>query len=97
MLERQYLVCYDISDNKKRTRFFEHLKDLGLEPVQKSVMWGFLRPADVKALQVYGRKELEKPDDRLIITPVRFDNLSPDSLQGYLAPFHSEPRSHAVL
>ena len=32
----KYLVCYDIVDNKRRKRFSDALKDLGMVPMQKS-------------------------------------------------------------
>ena len=36
----QIIVSYDISNTKKRNKFFEELKDLGLISIQKSVFWG---------------------------------------------------------
>ena len=37
----RYLVCYDIVDNKKRKKFADFLKDLGLIPLQKSVFYRY--------------------------------------------------------
>ena len=31
----KYLVCYDISNTRTRSKFFDFLKDLGLTPIQK--------------------------------------------------------------
>lgn len=30
----KYLVCYDISNTRTRSKFFDFLKDLGLTPIQ---------------------------------------------------------------
>ena len=38
----KYLVCYDISNTRTRSKFFDFLKDLGLTPIQKSVFFGDL-------------------------------------------------------
>ena len=38
----QIIVSYDISNTKKRTKFFEELKDIGLIPIQKSLFWGYV-------------------------------------------------------
>ena len=43
----KYLVCYDIVDNKRRKRFSDALKDLGMVPMQKSVFYGDLKGAEV--------------------------------------------------
>lgn len=39
----KYLVCYDISNTRTRSKFFDFLKDLGLTPIQKSVFFGDLK------------------------------------------------------
>lgn len=44
-----YLIAYDIEDNKSRRRLFKSLKDLGLKPIQKSVFWGELNRAEFSA------------------------------------------------
>ena len=35
-----FLICYDIPNTPKRTKFAEMLKDLGLVALQKSVFYG---------------------------------------------------------
>ena len=62
-----YLICYDISDNKRRNKLFECLKDLGLESLQESVFYGFLKHPEYKGLKAFIRRTLKKPDDKCLI------------------------------
>ena len=55
----KYLVCYDISNTRTRSKFFDFLKDLGLTPIQKSVFFGDLKTPEVRSL---------KPENRGIYT-----------------------------
>ena len=36
-----FLICYDIPNTPKRTKFAEMLKDLGLVALQKYMLWTF--------------------------------------------------------
>lgn len=47
----KYLVCYDISNTRTRSKFFDFLKDLGLTPIQKSVFFGDLKTPEVRSLK----------------------------------------------
>ena len=63
MVYRQTIVSYDIEDNKTRTRLRKDLIALGLVPVQKSVLWGYLNATEEKAvLGVLGKLGLDKDD-----------------------------------
>ncbi len=59
IVNSEVLVCYDISDDKKRDKFFERMKDLGLLNIQNSVFWGYLNAAEERAVL----KELQKHTD----------------------------------
>ena len=50
-LYSKYLICYDIENNKTRTKFFEKMKDFGLQPIQKSVFYGFLNQAEYNSVR----------------------------------------------
>ncbi len=39
----RYLICYDISDDKQRTRIAKRLRQLGMKRLQKSVFIGTLK------------------------------------------------------
>ena len=67
----KYLVCYDIADNKQRTKFFDLLKDLGLTPVQKSVFFGDLKKPEVSALISMSRKLLDSSTDSCLYFPTQ--------------------------
>jgi len=71
-LYNEVMVCYDVEDNKVRTRLFGQLKDLGLRPIQKSVFWGHLNVAEERAVLRLFREELDKATDRafLVRTPL---------------------------
>ena len=47
-----FLICYDIPNTPKRTKFAEMLKDLGLVALQKSVFYGALTATERHALDV---------------------------------------------
>jgi CRISPR-associated protein Cas2 len=66
-LYNEVMVCYDIEDNKIRTRLFGRLKDLGLRPIQKSVFWGHLNAAEERAVLRCFRDELDKATDRAFL------------------------------
>ena len=65
-LRKEYLVCYDISENKIRGNVFKELEKLGLKPAQKSVFWGYLTMAEISAVKRYFASILEKTDKAFI-------------------------------
>ena len=48
-----YLIAYDIEDNKNRSKVFEMLKDFGLRAVQKSVFFGELSNAEKIEIKIF--------------------------------------------
>ena len=71
-LRQEYLISYDVEDNKIRTRVFKELGKYGLKPVQKSVFWGYLTMAEIKAIKRYLNEKLEK-DDKAFVTHTNFN------------------------
>ena len=59
----KYLVCYDISNTRTRSKFFDFLKDLGLTPIQKSVFFGDLKTPEVRSLKAAAEKWLDASCD----------------------------------
>lgn len=81
---REILVCYDVSQNRARKKIADGLKDLGMVPVQKSVFWGHLLPAEEKAALQLLRKWIEKDsDDRAFIVPAPLSERVKDWSAGY--------------
>jgi len=72
-LYRRYMVCYDIVDNKSRTRFMNMLKDLGLFSLQKSVFIGQLNAAELRSLKHYAHKNLDSKEDKVFWLPTALD------------------------
>lgn len=71
-LRQEYLISYDIEDNKVRTRIFKELSRHGLNPVQKSVFWGYLSSAELQSIKRYLDDKLENTD-RAFITHTNFN------------------------
>ena len=71
-LRQEYLISYDVEDNKIRTRVFKELNKHGLKAVQKSVFWGYLTIAEVEAIKRYLSRSLEEMD-KAFITHTNFN------------------------
>ncbi len=71
-LRQEYLISYDVEDNKLRTRIFKELGKHGLKPVQKSVFWGYLTLAELESIKRYLNADLEKTD-KILITHTNFN------------------------
>ena len=65
----KYLVCYDISNTRTRSKFFDFLKDLGLTPIQKSVFFGDLKTPEVRSLKAAAEKWLDASCDSCLYFP----------------------------
>ena len=51
MLRKNYLLAYDIAENKLRKSIYELLLDLCMVPIQKSVFWGELTKPEALTIQ----------------------------------------------
>jgi len=71
-LRQEYLVSYDVEDNKTRGRVFKELGKYGLKPVQKSVFWGLLTLAELEAIKRYLRESLDA-SDKAFVTRTNFN------------------------
>ena len=71
-LRQEYLISYDVENNKIRTRIFKELGRYGLRSVQKSVFWGCLTLAELAAIKRYLKTSLEKMD-KAFITHTNFN------------------------
>ena len=71
-LRQEYLISYDVEDNKIRRHIFNELGKHGLKPVQKSVFWGYLTRAEVEAIKRYLHTSLGKAD-KVFVTHTNFN------------------------
>lgn len=71
-LRQEYLISYDVEDNRTRTRVFRELEKHGMKPVQKSVFWGCLTLAELEAVKRYLEANLNKVD-KAFITHTHFN------------------------
>lgn len=96
-LYKKYLVCYDIENNKVRSRFFDELKDLGLIPLQKSVFWGDLSQAELQALQRLANDMLDANTDKFFWAPSPLELKQLKQGIGYQHFHLTEVDGHATL
>ncbi|GIX41411.1 MAG: hypothetical protein KatS3mg129_1144 [Leptospiraceae bacterium] len=71
-IEIEILICYDVENNKKRKKLYDQLKQFGLIPIQKSVFWGFILPAEKNAILREVGKIIDKEDKAFLV----YTNLS---------------------
>ncbi len=72
-LRQEYLICYDIEDNKIRNNVFKELEKYGLRATQKSVFWGYLTMAELFSIKRY-LKDILEMNDKAFITHTSFYN-----------------------
>lgn len=65
-LRQEYLICYDIEDNKIRGNIFKELGKYGLKATQKSVFWGYLTIAELTAIKRHLGAKLDTTDKAFI-------------------------------
>ena len=64
---QEYLISYDVAENKRRTKLHKELLSLGLRSVQKSVFWGYLSIAELHAVKRSLKKFLDTQDRGFIV------------------------------
>ena len=82
-MNKEFLVCYDIADDKMRNRFFNRMKDLGLFNIQDSVFWGYLNSAEEKAVYRELQKHTADDSDYGFIINVNLSKVITLSTVGY--------------
>jgi CRISPR-associated protein Cas2 len=71
---RIYLCTYDVSEDKRRTKLFELLKDHG-EHVQFSVFLCSLTPSEVKRLGASATEIIHQEEDQLLVIDIGPDQV----------------------
>ena len=92
----QIIVSYDISNTKKRNKFFEELKDLGLISIQKSVFWGYVLLSEKRIIKELFKKYCEIYTDKAFIVNVTLDKDINDSF-GYAKENFKHPESFEII
>ena len=67
----EVIVCYDVENNKIRTKLFDALRDFGLIPIQKSVFWGHVNNAEYKAIFREFNQKLNSTTDKAFVVKTR--------------------------
>lgn len=65
-MRRRYLVTYDVSDDKRRTKIFEHLQDFG-DWVQYSVFFCELTDQEKVRMRRILREHAHHTEDQVLI------------------------------
>ncbi len=70
-LFREVLVCFDVSETKRRNELIKKLKDIGLVRIQESVFWGYANQGEQNFITRYFSEILDKSTgDKAFIIPV---------------------------
>lgn len=92
----QIIVSYDISETKKRNKFFDELKDLGLVSIQKSVFWGYVLPSEKRVIKELFKKYCDIETDKAFMVNATLDKDLDDSF-GYDEDDFSHPESFEIV
>lgn len=94
----KYLICYDIEDDKTRTKFFDKMKDFGLIPIQKSVFYGDLNNAEATSVKRIAFELLDCTADKCLFVKC---NLQPEQIRqqclGYSEFVYVEPDGYETI
>ncbi len=95
-LRQEYLLSYDVENNKIRTGIFRELGKYGLRAVQKSVFWGYLTQAELAAIKRYLTASLES-SDKVFITQSNFNRRGQSYFLGHgTGEFTDWPESDVI-
>ena len=72
-----YLISYDISHNRLRTRISNKLLEYGMERIQYSVFMGYVKSKHLKELKTALQSLMAQslPDDSVIILPIELKSI----------------------
>ncbi len=96
ILRQEYLVCYDIEDNKIRKKVYNELAKNGLKPMQKSVFWGYLTQAELNGIRRF-ISHLVKKEDKTLITRTNFNGRGFSYLIGHKKKDFEDWKENCVI
>ena len=71
-LRSEYLISYDVEDNKIRRKIRKEVLKYGMTPVQKSVVWGYLTFAELQSIKRHLEEHIQG-EDKAFITRTNFN------------------------
>lgn len=95
-LRQEYLISYDIEDNRLRTKVYKELIKYGLTAVQKSVFWGYLTEAELRSIQRFLSVKLEL-FDKAFITRSNFNGRGQSFFIGHVETDFKDWRETDVI
>lgn len=93
----EVLVAYDIEENKLRRKVHNLLRDYSLRPIQFSVFWGYLSPAEERAVQRALKEQLDSESDKALVLRVRLSKQIPTGSVGYCAQDFETLKNYELL
>ncbi|MFN3603240.1 MAG: CRISPR-associated endonuclease Cas2 [Leptonema sp. (in: bacteria)] len=93
----EVLVCYDISDNKRRQKLVKKLKDLGLMNIQESVFWGRILLAEERALKRIFDEVLSRDEDKIFFLKTDLSRQIRNNSFGYSNFEIFEDRNYVII
>lgn len=95
-MRRHYLVTYDVSNDKRRSRIFQALLDHG-DHTQFSVFLCQLDPAELAKLRCVLQPHIHHEQDQVLIVDLGQAHHDLDqSIEAMGKPFALTPRAHIV-
>ena len=82
-LRHEYLIAYDIVDNRSREKIYNVLLSYGMKHIQKSVFWGLLLPAELSSVKRLFTDTLDTEHDKLFIITSNLNGQCPVYSLGY--------------
>jgi len=82
-VEYEFLVAYDIADNKSRKKVFDGLKDLGLFSFQRSIFIGKINKAEDRSIKRLLQQHTNKNCDKAFFLRGSFISQLQESGIGY--------------
>ncbi len=96
MTRRHYLISYDISDDKRRRKVFEALKDEG-EHLQYSVFACPLDRAELAKLRHLLRELIHDREDQVLFIDIGADSIPLDQILATIGKGYEPPSRHLIV
>lgn len=93
MIFHEYMIAYDIEDNKIRRKVFKKLESYGLRNIQFSIFWGFLQGPEIKSIQRFIEQTIAETDKVIFL---EVDMRKHRSL-GYSSEYFNKPNGYEII
>lgn len=95
-MRQEYLLLYDISNTRNRTKLFNSLKDVGMHSIQKSVFWGLLNYAEYNMIVRLVESIFDKELDKILFVQTKLRSVKTFRSWGYSESDFMEPHAYII-